>query len=261
MSKQIRIPVRALGSEVEDPEISVLTPWVSAHRGIEADLFTYKLEESLMMQEGVDIPAAGGRFYGPRLVSSLTGVYENILSSEPAVKPEYIIGDADLIISIRKGAWCSLPAPHLWDIQDHYFHDDEEFRFALYECIQQLMRTMRDRGVKGHILLCDRYHEDEMEELAGPKVLFYTENPNPKSLSILLEHQQSIAVPEAQVEGVLGMLNEFEINRFIVVDPSKDILALVQTHFDLGTFEVGGYCRSECPKYWNRLINSAFIVR
>jgi hypothetical protein len=261
MSKRIRIPVRALGSEIEDPRISALASWVSAHRGIEADLITYKLEESLRIQRDVDIPASGGRFYQPRLITSLTGMDEGVLSNEPAADYGYIIDDADRIVSLRKGAWCSIPAPHLWDIQDHFYLDEEAFRESLCECTRQIMRAMRDRGIKGHILLCDRYLEEEIEELAGPKVLFYTENPRPEGLSVLLEHQRSIAVPGDRLEIALGLLDEFDIHRLIVVEPSKEALNRVQSFFDPGSFEAGGYCRRDCAGYWSELIESAFITR
>jgi hypothetical protein len=123
------------------------------------------------------------------------------------------------------------------------------------------MRVMRDRGIKGHVLLCDQYLEGEVEELAGPKVLFYTENPRSEGLSVLLERQRSIAVPGDRLGIALGMLDEFEIHRLIVVEPTKEALNQVQSCFDPGSFEAGGYCRKDCSLYWSELIESAFIIR
>ncbi|MDD1678858.1 MAG: hypothetical protein LUO93_06710 [Methanomicrobiales archaeon] len=261
MSKRIKIPVRSLGSEVEEPAIPALAAWIAAHRGLEADLITYQMEESLQVQGGVDFPAAGGRFYEPRLIAAIRSINGGVLSGEPALDHRFFIGDAERVVSLRKGAWCSLPAPHLWGVRDAYYHDTDEFQEALCRCVGQLLRTMRDRGIKGHILLCDEYLEEEIEKLAGPRVLMYTENPHPKGLSILLEHQRSIAVPGERVEVALSLLDEFDINRLIVVDPSRDVLVRVQSHFDPGSYEVGGYCRKECGGYWSQLIDSAFIIR
>jgi hypothetical protein len=261
MSKKIRIPVRALGSEVENPGIPDLAAWVAAHHGIEADLITFKLEESLRVQEGVDIPAAGGRFYRSRLTASLIGVDNGVLTGELSADHRDVTADADRIIFLQKGAWSSLPAPHLWDITDDYYHDHGEFLVALCRCTKQLMRTMRDRGIKGHILLCDRYGEEEVEELAGPRVLFYLENPTLKDLSLHLEHQRRVAVPGARIDMALGLLDEFEITRLTVVDPTKEALGKVQSHFDTGSFEAGGYCRKECAGYWRGITDSAFIIR
>jgi hypothetical protein len=261
MSRKIRIPVRALGSEVEDPRIADLAAWVAAHRGMEADLITFKLEESLRGQEDVDIPAAGGRFYRSRLIASLKGVDDRVLKREPAVDPREVTADAERIIALRKGTWCALPAPQLWGITDHYYRDHEEFLASLSRCVKQLMRSMRDRGIKGHILLCDRYLVDEVEELAGAKVRFYAEHPTLNDLSVLLERQRSIAVPADHIAAALELLNEFEIARLTIVDPSPEALGAVQSHFDPGSFEAGGYCRKDCPGYWTRIIDSAFVIR
>ena len=72
MPKRTKLPVRSLGSEVEDPTVQALSAWVADHRGIEADLLTYKLDESLQVQDEIDVPAAGGRFYETRLIASIT---------------------------------------------------------------------------------------------------------------------------------------------------------------------------------------------
>jgi hypothetical protein len=261
MSRRIRIPVRALGSEIEDPEVADLATWIATHRGIEADLITYKLEASLRGQEEVDIPAAGGRFYLPRILSSLTGLANGVLRREPALDPRYITLDAERITSLRNGTWCAFPAPHLWGVEDRYYHDHQEYLVSLCRCTKQLMRSMRDRGIKGHILLCDRYLEEEADELAGPKVRFYAEDPTPADLSLILEYQRSIAVTADRVAVAFGLLDEFEIARLTIVDPSTEALREVQSYFDPGSIEVGGYCRKECPGYWERVIKSAFILR
>jgi hypothetical protein len=260
MLKRIRIPIRSLGSEVADPALPVLAAWISEHRGIEADLITYKLEESVRVQSGIEIPSAGGRFYQSRLVAAL-GIIDGILSCEPAIDSHHIADDADRIVSLRKGAWCSLPAPHLWDIKDRHYRDEEELQVALCNCTGRIMRAMRDRGIKGHVLLCDHYKAGEIEELAGPKVLFYTENPQSEELSLLLERQHRLAIPAARVDQVLALLDRFEIRRLIVVDPSEAALLRVRSCYDPDSIEAGGYCRQECGEYWNRLPDSALITR
>ncbi|MDD1673668.1 MAG: hypothetical protein LUP99_04585, partial [Methanomicrobiales archaeon] len=101
MPKQLKIPIRSLGSEVEDPPISALSVWIATHRGIEADLITYKLDESIRVQKEVDIPAAGGRFYGPHLSSSLVGTKEGILVEEPEADLRFVSEAATRIVTFR----------------------------------------------------------------------------------------------------------------------------------------------------------------
>ncbi len=261
MTRKIRLPVRALGSEWGDPSLPELATWIAAHRGIEADLTTFKLDTSLHGQERVNIPAAGGKFYMPRILASLVGIDGLALNREPAIDERYVISDTEQILTMRKDAWCALPAPHLWNITDRYFHDQEEFAISLCQCAKQLMRSMRDRGMKGHILLCDRYIEEEAEELAGANVRFYAENPPPGTLPILLEYQRTLAIPSDQVKRALGLLDEFDITCLTVVDPTESALKEVQAQLDPGSFEAGGYCKSECAEYWDQIVDSAFILR
>jgi hypothetical protein len=261
MSRKFRIPVRALGSEAGDPSISSLAAWIGAHRGTEADLITYKLEQSIQVQEGVDVPSAGGRFYLPRIQASLNGIENHHLTREPFVETRDCVQDADRILSFRKGAWCCLPAPRLWGLIDHYFHDPDEFLAALCHCTRQLMRAMRDRGIKGHILLCDRYSEEEVAELANRKVLIYAEQATREGLSWILERQGNIAVNGDQIGLALELLDEYDIARLTIVDPSEETLRRVQSHFDPDSVEAGGYCREECKTYWRTIINSAFIIQ
>ena len=261
MPKQLKIPIRSLGSEVEDPSISALSVWIATHRGIEADLITYKLEESIRVQKEVDIPAAGGRFYGSHLSSSLVGTEEGILVEEPAVDLRFVSEDTTRIITLRKGAWSSLPAPHLWEVKDRYFDNRDEFQTALCQCAVHLMRAMRDKGIAGHILLCDTMLEEELELLSGPKVVWYSEKPGVEDLSLLLERHRTIAVPSDHLSLVIELLSEFEVDHLIVVDPNAHALSQVQSHFDPEAILVGGYCKGKCSEYWSHLRESAHLIQ
>ncbi len=261
MSRKIRIPIRSLGAEVRDPKTSDLASWIATHHGREADLITYKLEESLQGQGSIDIPAAGGRFYLPRLVASIGGIEDGILRGEPELDLRHVASDVETIRVLQPKAWCAIPAPHLWGITDQYYHDPEEFTIALCECVIQLTRSMRDQGVKGHILLCDQYFQEEIDVLTGPKTKFYTDTPTHEDLALILEHQRTLAVPAEKVKIALGLLDEFEIRRLTVVDPTRETLDEVLTRFDPDSIEAGGYCKNTCEEYWSQIIDSAYILR
>jgi hypothetical protein len=144
-------------------------------------------------------------------------------------------------------------------LRDAYYHDEGEFRAALCVCTTQLMRAMRDRGVRGHVILGDLPLLEELEDLSGQKVLFYTENPDPDNLSLLLEFQRNIAVPSEGVSLVCNLLEEFDIASIIVIDPTREALARALSYFDKDAVFAGGYCRKECSQYWKHLIDSAYI--
>ena len=70
MAKTIPLETRGFGAEPGMPDVAALAGWVAGHRGIAADLYTYRLDRSLEPQiaPGIIRPCAGGLFYrtGPR---------------------------------------------------------------------------------------------------------------------------------------------------------------------------------------------------
>ncbi|MDD5186671.1 MAG: hypothetical protein PHF57_00510, partial [Methanoregula sp.] len=116
MVKRQNLPTRAFGAEPGVPDIPALAGWVAAHRGMRADLLTYRLDQSLAPQRsaGITIPCAGGRFYADRILSCLlgiTGVSGKKAVDEIGVQPDAMIEDAGRITAQQKGAWCAIPVP------------------------------------------------------------------------------------------------------------------------------------------------------
>ena len=84
----------------------------------------------------------------------LAGVEGGRVTGEIHLNPHAIIEDAAGIVLQKKGTSCALPAPHLLGITDTYYHDEQEWNDAIAGVYRDLMRSMRDTGIKGHVLIC-----------------------------------------------------------------------------------------------------------
>ncbi len=261
MARKVKVPVRSLGSEVKDPVIESLAVWVATHRGLEADLITYKLDQSCRSQQVVEYPAAGGCFYRDRILTSLEGVQGNELREEPSVLPSLLLEDGVYLAMHRKGIWGSLPGPDLLGVRDAYFHDRDEFKATLCRCYQEILRIQRDAGLGGHILLTRDLQEEELEHLAGLKTFVHLFEPNAMSLRTLLEYQRDVAIPPANLPLITGLMEEYEVRRLILLDPTEEDLIAALQFFDRDMLMGGGYCMQECAEYWNSLSERAYIHR
>ena len=120
---------------------------------------------------------------------------------------------------------------------------------------------MRDSGIAGHVLHCDRIVEHELETLAGKKAFFFSCDHDEEGLATLLEYQRVLAVTKKDIPLVEGLIEEYEINRIILLDPdARALMALLQIR-DPDQVSMGGYCTSTCDRYWRDLVDASTIVR
>jgi hypothetical protein len=260
MARQRRIPVKSFGSEAGIPSVEELASWVADHRGMESDLVTYQLERSLSDEEGVDLPCVGGLYYGRRWRESLVGFSGGVLSGEPGIAPAEVRRDAAQIVARKKGVRFALPAPHLLALSDAYIGDAEEFCETLCELYSGLMREMRDKGVAGHVLVCCEADEIELEKLARRKIVFFPEDPATFDLSSLLEYQREIAVPPERLGEAVSLMEEYRIDRLVILNPKHGDLMGAATEVDPETLLSGGYCQKSCPDYWKIIRDESFIL-
>lgn len=258
------LPTRALGAEPGVPDVAALAGWVAERRecGEAGDLTTYFLGQALAPQAdaGISIPCTGGKFYGNRLLSSFAGIEEGIITGETGISVDDLVADATEIAIQKKGVWCAAPAPHLLNLADTYYGDEEEASTAVSDMYRSAMRAMRDAGTGGHILICDRADERELLALSRQKVFFFLPKPGPGDLELLLEHQNRIAVNRINLPDVLNLSNEFDLRQIIIVDADAPSIALSLSNLDPDQILAGGYCTESCETYWKDLIKRAFYT-
>ena len=263
MQKRFRLSTRAFGAEPGMPDVAALARWVAGHRGTTADITTYLLDQSLAPQlgAGIDRPCAGGKFCADRIRASLIGVEKGCVTDEIAVRTEALIEDAAGIVVQKRGVWCTLPAPHMLGLSDAYYHDEEEWCYAITGAYRTLMRAMRDCGIPGHVLICEKAEEAEIAALAGQKQFFFQPETDRGSLESLMEHQRQIAVRPDQLATVFDLSNEYELRKIIVVDADAEAIARALLHLDPDQVSAGGYCMDGCDEYWNNLVDAAVYTR
>ncbi|MDD1701030.1 MAG: hypothetical protein LUQ04_09615 [Methanoregula sp.] len=262
MVKRLKLATRGFGAEPAMPDVTALAEWIADHRGMYADITTYLLYQSLAPQVSAEIttPCAGGLFYKNRIMECLIGVVDGKTTDEIYLNLRAVTEDAAGMVVQKKNTWCAMPAPHVLGIRDMYYNDEDEWNNAITDTYRTLMRSMRDVGISGHVLICNTIHEPEITSLTMQKVFFFQPQHDSESLASLMEHQHQIAVCRDQLDIVLNLISEYDIRKIIIVDPDHESIARILSCFDPDQISVGGYCTDTCGDYWKNLVESAICT-
>ncbi|MCK9579409.1 MAG: hypothetical protein M0Q92_03040 [Methanoregula sp.] len=263
MAKRFRLSTRGFGGEPGIPDLTVLAAWITDHKGRTADIVTYRLDRSLapQIEAGIMAPCAGGRFYEERILSAICGVDDRIATGELHAETHDIIEDAAGIVVQKRGAWCAIPAPHALGIRDNYYDDEAEWNDAINGVYRTILREMRDIGVDGHVMICDRIDDAELIALAHPKVFFFEPAPDRERLALLLERQPQVAVPKNQLRTLMSLTDEYTIRKLFIIDPDPQAIALARTHLDPDQIVAGGYNTGDGETYWKDIVAAAECER
>ena len=259
MSKRLKLATRGLGAEPGIPDVAALAAWIAEHRGTTADLTTYRLFQSLAPQlaAGIGSPSAGGKFLQDRILESIIGVTDKKAIDELGINKESLTEDGYAIAAQKRNAWCALPAPHTLGIVDMYFNDEEEWTGAITGAYVTIMRTMRDAGVAGHVLICDKAADPETEALTRKEVFFFQPEPDREALEIIMEHQSTIAAGKDHLAMVFDLANEYDLRKILIVDADTDAIKLALSHVDPDQVIIAGYCTGDAETYWKTLVSAA----
>jgi hypothetical protein len=235
---------------------------VAKRRGTAGDVNSFLLGQSLLpqLEASVTSPCAGGLFYRDRLMACLVGIENNKAVCEIGVSSGPVMMDAADVAGAAKGAWCAMPAPHVLAITDAYYGDEDEWSDAVTGAYRALMRSMRDAGIGGHVLICTRADEAEVASVARRKVFFFLPDALREDLAVLLGAQHEIAAPPAQLGILFGLLEEYDLRRLVLVNPDREAIALSLTYLDPDQITIGGYCTGTCDEYWKNLVKSAYYT-
>lgn len=255
MATRQRLETRGFGGETPIPPLSRLTERLRERPGIEADLTTFRLLETLRPQvaAGIGVVAAGGVFYGDRWLSAIGGVRGGVLRDAPFPEPVALGMDARAIAAEARAPFAAMPAPSALGIIDRHFGDEAEAGAAIRDVCGSLMRAMRDAGAAGHVLLASSPGDDELEELASPLTFFYCPDAGPDTLDVLLDHQRAFVLPGRRVTELAGLVDQFGRRPVYLVDPVEEEVTAALEVLDPDNLRIGGFCRGDCDPYWQRL--------
>jgi hypothetical protein len=263
MVKRLKLLTRAFGAEPGQPEVTALAGWIAEHRGRMADIITFQLDRSLAPQVSAEIgsPCAGGIFYADRIRQCITGIDNRRAVGELHLDTPAIIEDAAGIVVQKKGAWCAIPAPPVLGIVDAFYGNGEEWTSAICEVYETIMRTMRDTGVAGHVLICTGMDDGVLAALSRQKIFFFQPEPDREGLALLMEHQRQVAVGKKQLPVLFDLTNEYTLQKVFIIDPDREAVRLALDHLDPDQVVAGGYCTADCGEYWKTLVADAFYDR
>ncbi|MDD1723839.1 MAG: hypothetical protein LUQ07_01775 [Methanospirillum sp.] len=254
MGKKITFKTISLGSEPDIPSIRELTGFVSAHHGIEMDLIRFQLSHSLSAQSdaGIGIPAAGGRFYSLRMNKALTWDPDSGLRTDPS----------DLVsdVSFLKKTCSSFRSVHESPgLLKPGLLDDEDSLAEYCHGYLQLLRSVRDAGVFGHVIHAREPSPVELELLCGPKTLCYIHDPSPEDLEELLELTGDIILHARDIGVIPDLLDRFQPRNLIICEPDTRALGRVLEMTDQDHILVAGYGEGSEYEYWKKIGESAII--
>ncbi len=263
MGKRLSFPTRSFGSDPLSLDPMGVSRWIKERRGREGDLTSFLLETGIQLQikAGISLPCAGGLNYGDRWEAAFTGLTGQAITGELGISHENIVKDAEDLAHIREDLWISVPAPHLLAFKDRYYGNGEDTYHAVFSVYKALMREQRDAGIRGHVLLCETVQREELESLAGKKAFFFPHKLNHKTLGLLLEYQQTVAVNPGQLRLITDLMDEYEIHSIVVLDPEEQDLRQALLIRDPDQIICGGYCRSSCEVYWKNLVEKSSILK
>jgi hypothetical protein len=252
MAKRQRLETRGFGGEAAIPPLSWLADRLRDRPGIEADLTTFRLLESLRPQLGAGIGtvAAGGVFYADRWREAIGGARNGVLREAPFPESDALVMDARAIAAEARAPFAATPAPSALNLVDRYYGDGAEAGAAIRDVCGNLMRTMRDAGVAGHVLITPSPVDEELEDLASPFTFFYCPDPDAEAIAILLEHQRPLALPGKRVAGLNDLIDQYGTRPVYLIDPTEEEIAAGLEVLDPDHLRIGGFCPGNCEVYW-----------
>ena len=261
MPKTLTFNRRGFGGESDILTNDDLSRFIGLKREHETDITSFRLYQSIepQIEAGIEYPCAGGFFYDGRLKEGIIGLNENIVKDELGYHSKPFEEDASFIRSIKNEAWFALPSPGSLGFVNQYYRDSPEFLEELCKIYNGIFRTMRDSGIKGHIIHAEQVDEIELELLSSRKVIFLAKNQAQEDLRLMLEYQKTIGLFCESIADLLPLFEEVKIHKIIPIGPDEGNTKDLLQWFDPENIEVGGYCSCDCSLYWKNLISGMII--
>lgn len=263
MGKRLSFPTLSFGSDGSLPDTGTLAAWLPGRRGTETDIVSFFIDRELTWQReaGVSVPCAGGNFYFGRWKKAVSCLAGDLAPGEEEPGLSDVSRDAREVSAIVPDAWLAVPAPHLIEVSDGIFGDQDEKTQTIFSFYRTLMRTGRDAFVRGHILIGQRPVPEELEALSGRRTFFYFPDLEPESVAVLLEYQGRIAVRPRLTPALEILADEYDIHQVILIDPEQNDLRKALEAWDPDQVRCGGYCTGSCREYWHDLVKNSGILK
>lgn len=259
--KKVPVRTRSFGAEAGVPEADDLVRMLPARRGVGGDLLSFQVEHSLALQAGIDLPCAGGLFYGDRLLQCLTGIDGRRVTGEIGADPAAAADDVRYLARQCRGVRFALPAPSLLGLEDACYGDPEAMEDDLVRAVRLVLREMRDAGAGGHVLIAERLTDAEMEGLAGKKTVFFPTVRDVPGIETLLEHQTLLPLDPGRVSRLETLKENFEVREVSLLHPTHADLQAAAAFLDPDEITAGGYTAEGEEDRWPLLRTEAYFFK
>ena len=259
MNKRRNLLVWSFGGEAPDPNLPVLADWAGRQRGSSCDLLSFKVEHSLRDQAGFDRLAYGGMYYADRMRESIGGIRSGFLREEPWTCTESLRADAARAVRISRKVWAVLPSPLHLLIEDGIYSDREEYESALCGIYRLLMREIRDAGVYGTIIIGEQFSSLERELLSGRRVVLHSLSGTSRSLSGILEVQNSLSLSAKRLPLLPDLMDEYEVRSVSLIDGTEKDFGGLMSYFDPENITAGGFSSGGGKRYWDSVREHAYV--
>ena len=122
------------------------------------------------------------------------------------------------------------------------------------------MREMRDAGIYGSIIIGEQFSSIERELLPGRRVLLHSLSGSSRSVSGILEVQNSLSLPAHRLSVIPDLLDQYEIRSLTVIDGTEIDFSGLLHYFDPEDLTAGGISSGGGKEYWEGVSAHAFVL-
>jgi hypothetical protein len=256
MGKKLRFKTISLGSDPDIPSADELSSLISNAKGSEADLTTFQMLRSGKFQYDVDLDESGvgGEYSTPRMNKALLWDSDNGL----IIDTSEIVSDYSMIT--RKGGFIRSvhESPGVLGCSPDINDEDGFAEFCKGYGI--ILRSLRDTGMKGHVILTKKPDLLELELISNMKNIIYLMEPEERELEELLEFTTKLVIHSQFISVIPNLMDSYKVRDLVIVDPHSEDLVAVLEFIDRDHVIVAGYALGDEKSYWERLKSSAEVT-
>jgi len=256
MGKKIQFKSISLGSDPDVPSADELASLISDARGFESDLITFQMLQSRKYQHDSDLDeyGVGGKYATPRMNKALLWDSDNGL----IIDTSEIVSDYSMVV--RKGGFIRSVHESPGVLECSPGVNDEEGFSELCEGYRKVLRSLRDIGIKSHVILTKKPDLLELELISNTKNTIYLLGPDERELIELLEFTTKLVIDSQSLSLIPNLSESYNVRDLVIVDPEEKDLSRVLEFIDINHVTVAGYARGDEKSYWERLKSSAEVT-
>jgi hypothetical protein len=256
MGKKFQLKTISLGSDPSIPSVDELTSYIKKIRGSDADLITIQMLRSsdFQKQAGLDEYGIGGKYTSPRMNNAISFDEDN----EPITDSSEFVDDYSRVIKMG-GVFRSVhESPSLLENSPNISDEDEFSEFC--QNYKKILRSLRDVGIKGHVIRTMKTDSLELEHISNAKTTIFLQEQDKIQLESLLEFTTKLVILPEYLDLLPDFLDNYKISDLIIVRPEETEINTAIELIDREHIIIAGFAIGEEEDYWKDLKKQANIT-